>query len=106
MFLLSRGEGHWHGRSIGRGGEVVLKCGGGGIIGGKNFFGPNFVFLCLWRQDPFLDKTKGPTRNPISLTPPPSAGVHVTPPPRRAIFRLPLSLGHHGYHFPLLMCGG
>ena len=28
-----------------------------------------------------LHKTKGPTRNPISPTPPPSAGVHVTPPP-------------------------
>ena len=57
---------------------------GGGIIGGKNFFGPNFVFLCLWRQHPFLHKTKGPTRNPISPTPPPpppSAGVRVTPPP-------------------------
>ena len=53
------------------------------IIGGKNFFGPNFVFLCLWRQHPFLHKPKGPTRNPISPTPPPlpSAGVHVTPPP-------------------------
>ena len=44
--------------------------GGGGIIGGKNFFGPNFVFLCLWRQHPFLHKTKGPTRNPISPPPP------------------------------------
>ena len=67
---------------------------GGGIIGGKNFFGPNFVFLCLWRQHPFLHKTKGPTRNPISPTlPPPSAGVHVTPPPpRRAIFRSPRGL--------------
>ena len=33
---------------------------------------------------PFLHKTKGPTRNPISPTPPPlppSAGIHVTPPP-------------------------
>ena len=57
--------------------------GGGGIIGGKNFFGPNFVFLCLWSQHPFLHKTKGPTRNPISPTPPPpSAGVHVTPTPQ------------------------
>ena len=69
----------------------------GGIIGGKNFFGPKFVFLRLRRQHPFLDKTKGPTRNPISPTPPPppSAGVHVTPPPpRRAIFRSP-----NGTHF-------
>ena len=58
--------------------------GGGEIIGGKNFFGPKFVFLHLWRQHPFLHKTKGPTRNPISPTPPPppSAGVHVNPPPQ------------------------
>ena len=65
--------------------------GGGGIIGGKNFFGPNLVFLCLWRQHPFLHKTKGPTRNPISPTPPPSLlrRASMSPPPRRAIFRLP-----------------
>ena len=56
--------------------------GGGFIIGGKNFFGPNFVFLCLWRQHPFLHKTKGPTRNPISPTPPPpSFGGHPCHPP-------------------------
>ena len=57
--------------------------GGGGDYWWKKIFGPNFVFLCLWRQHPFLHKTKGPTRNPISPTalPPPSAGVHVTPPP-------------------------
>ena len=59
--------------------------GGGGIIGGKNFFGPNFVFLCLWRQHPFLHKTKGPTRNPISPTPPPPSfggrPCHPPPPP-------------------------
>ena len=64
---------------------------GGGIIGGQNFFGPSFVFLCLWRQHPFLHKTKGPTRNPISPTPPPVLRrVSMSPPPpRRAIFRLP-----------------
>ena len=45
--------------------------GGGGIIGGKDFFGPKFVFLRLRRQHPFLHKTKGPTRNPISPPPPP-----------------------------------
>ena len=53
------------------------------------------MFLLLRRQHPFLHKTKGPTRNPISPTPPPllrrasmspprappSAGVHVPPPP-------------------------
>ena len=77
---------------------IQMWGGGGGTIGGKTFFGPNFVFLCLWRQHPFLHKTKGPTRNPISPTPaPPSAGVHATPPPppRRAIFRLPSSILLH-----------
>ena len=56
---------------------------GGELLVEKTFSGQNFVFLCLWRQHPFLHKTKGPTRNPISPTPPlpPSAGVHVTPPP-------------------------
>ena len=54
---------------------------GGGIIGGKNFFGPKFVFLRLRRQHPFLHKTKGPTRNPISPTPPPSFGGRPCHPP-------------------------
>ena len=66
---------------------------GGGIIGGKNFLGPKFVFLCLRRQHPFLHKTKGPTRNPISPTPPPPLLLRRAsmspPPPRRAIFRSP-----------------
>ena len=65
--------------------------GGGGIIGGKNFFGPKFVFLCLWRQHPFLHKTKGPTRNPISPTPPPSFGgrpCHPPPPPPQSNFQV------------------
>ena len=56
---------------------------GGGLLVEKNF-GPKFVFWRLWRQHPFLHKTKGPTRNPISPTPPPpppSAGVHAPPPP-------------------------
>ena len=59
--------------------------GGGGIIGGKNFFGPKFVFLRLRRQHPFLHKTKGPTRNPISPTPPPllrQASMSPLPPPQ------------------------
>ena len=44
----------------------------GAILGGR-----------LRRQHPFLHKAKGPTRNPISPTPPPpSAGVHVSPPPQ------------------------
>ena len=66
---------------------------GGGLLVENTFSGQNFVFLRLWRPHPFLHKTKGPTRNPISPTPPPpSAGVHVTPPPpRRAIFRSPNS---------------
>ena len=58
---------------------------GGGIIGGTNFFGPTFVFLRLWRQHPFLHKTKGPTRNPISPTPPPllrRASMSPPPPPQ------------------------
>ena len=57
--------------------------GGRGIIGGKNFFGPKFVFLRLRRQHPFLHKPKGPTRNPISPTPPPSSfgGRPCRPPP-------------------------
>ena len=65
--------------------------GGGGIIGGKNFFGPKFVFLRLRRQRPFLDKTKGPTQNPISPTPPPllRRASMSPPPPCRAIFRSP-----------------
>ena len=68
---------------------------GGGIIGGKNFFGPKFVFLRLRRQHSFLHRTKGPTRNPISPTPPPpSAGVHVTPhPPPQSNFQVAQSGG-------------
>ena len=69
---------------------------GGGIIGGKNLFGPTFVFLRLRRQHPFLHKTKGPTRNPISPIPPPllqrasmPPPPPPPPPPRRAIFRSP-----------------
>ena len=47
------------------------------------------MFLRLQRQHPFLHKTKGPTRNPISPTPPPpSAGVHVTPPPPQSNFQV------------------
>ena len=68
---------------------------GGGIIGGKNFFGPKFVFLRLWRQHPFLHKTKGPTRNSLQPPPPPPSfggrPCHPPPPPApcRAIFRSP-----------------
>ena len=57
--------------------------GGGGGYWCINLFGTNFVFLRLWRPHPFLQKTKGPTRNPGSPTPPPpSADVHVPPPPQ------------------------
>ena len=67
--------------------------GGGEIIGGKNFFGPKFVFLCLRRQHPFLHKTNGPTRNPFSPTPPPllrrASMSPPPPPPRSAILRSP-----------------
>ena len=75
--------------------------GGGGIIGGKNFFGPKFVFLRLRRQHPFLYKTKGPTRNPISPTPPLLRRASMSPPPpppRRAIFRSPHALRHSCPH--------
>ena len=68
---------------------------GGGIIGGKNFFGPNFVFLCLWRQHPFFHKTKGPTRNPISPTPPPPLlrRASMSPPPPQSNFQVALFHG-------------
>ena len=55
--------------------------GGGGIIGGKNFFGAKFVFLRLQHQHPFLDKAKGPTQNPISPTPPLLRRASMSPPP-------------------------
>ena len=54
---------------------------GGGIIGGKNFFGAKSVFLRLWRQHPFLHKTKRPTRNPISPTPPLLRRASMSAPP-------------------------
>ena len=55
---------------------------GGKLLVEKTFSGQIFVFLCLWRQHPFLHKTKGPTRNPISPTPPPSSfGGHPCHPP-------------------------
>ena len=66
--------------------------GGGGLLVEKTFSGQNFVFLHLRRQHPFLHKTKGPTRNPISPTPPllrRASMSHTPPPPRRAIFRSP-----------------
>ena len=68
--------------------------GGGGIIGGKNFFGPKFVFLRLRRQHPFLHKTKGPTRNPISPTPPPLLRrASMSPPPPQSNFQAAQPLG-------------
>ena len=36
---------------------LLTEMWGGGIIGGKNFFGPKFVFLRLRLQHPFLHKT-------------------------------------------------
>ena len=44
---------------------------GGELLVEKTFSGQNFVFLRLRRQHPLLHKTKGPTRNPFSPTPPP-----------------------------------
>ena len=81
---------------------------GGGIIGGKNFFGPNFVFLCLWRQHPFLHKTKGPTRNPISPTPPPPSfggrPCHPPPPPPQSNFQVALDLPNANMGLGNLVC--
>ena len=59
----------------------------------KTFLGQNFVFLRLRHQHPFLHKTKGPTRNPISPTPPPSFGgrpCHPPPPPLQSNFQAAL----------------
>ena len=75
--------------------------GGGGIIGGKRFLGPKFVILHLWRQDPFLQKTKGPTWNPISPTPPPPPPALLRrasmspppPPPAQRNFQVAQSVG-------------
>ena len=69
--------------------------GGGGVIGGKNFFGPKFVFLCLWRQHPFLHKTKGPTRNPISPTPPLLRRASMSPPPVEQFSGCPVNTALH-----------
>ena len=58
--------------------------GGGGIIGGKNLFGPKFVFLHARRQHPFLHKTKGPDTEPLFSNPPPllrRASMSPPPPP-------------------------
>ena len=58
--------------------------GGGGLLVEKTFSGQNFVFLRLRRQHPFLHKTKGPARNPISPTPSPllrQASMSPPPPP-------------------------
>ena len=60
----------------------------------KTFSGQNFVFLRLRRQHPCLHKTKGPTRNPISPTPPPSFGGRPChpPPPPQSKFQVALGL--------------
>ena len=73
--------------------------GGGGIIGGKNFFRANFVFLRLWRQHPFLQKTKGSTRNPFSPTSPPPLLRRTSmspPPPLQSNFQVALQIGGGG----------
>ena len=59
----------------------------------KTFSGQKLVFLRLWRQHPFLRKTKGPTRNPISPTPPPpppfgGRPYHPPPPPWQRNFQV------------------
>ena len=54
---------------------------GGKLLVEKTFSGQNFVFLRLQRQHPFLHKTKGPTRNPISPTNPLLWRASMSPPP-------------------------
>ena len=66
---------------------------GGDSIGGKNLCEPKFVLLRPRRQHPFLHKTKGPTRNPIS-TPPPllrRASMLTPPPPTEQFSGRPIS---------------
>ena len=57
----------------------------------------DFVFLRLRRQHPFLHKTKGPTRNPMSPTPPPPASFGGRPchppPPAEQFSGRPVPLG-------------
>ena len=67
--------------------------GGGDYWWKKLFRAKNFVFLRLQRQHPFLHKTKGPTRNPISPTPPPLLWGASMSSPRSAIFRSPKGCG-------------
>ena len=106
--LLGRHDGRGSGRGCptcpGRGGGVnptsmaqndthvaliilTTQIWGGGLLVEKTFSGQNFVLLRLRRPHPFLHKTKGPTRNPISPTPSPSFGRRPchphTPPSQR-----------------------
>ena len=63
--------------------------GGGGDYWWKKLFRASICVPAPLAPTSVLTQKKGPTRNPISPTPPP---IHVTPPPPpgRAIFRSPL----------------
>ena len=57
--------------------------GGGGGYWRENFFGPNFCVLVPLAPTSVLTQNKGPDTEPhFSNPPPPSAGVHVIPPPQ------------------------
>ena len=55
--------------------------GGGGDYWWKKLFRAKILCSCLRRQHPLLHKTKGPTRNPISPTPPLLRRASMSPPP-------------------------
>ena len=58
--------------------------GGGGIRGGKNFFGPNFVFLCLCANIHSYTKQRARHGTPFLQPPPPflrRASMSPPPPP-------------------------
>ena len=74
---------------------------GGEVIGGKKIFGPNFCVPVPLTPTSVVTQNKGPDTEPHFSNPPlpPSAGIHVTPPPpRRAIFRLPWCAQGCGTH--------
>ena len=66
--------------------------GGDGIIGGKNFFGPNFCVPVPLAPTSVLTQNKGPDTEPHFSNPPPPLLRRASmspPPPRRAIFTSP-----------------
>ena len=90
LIILTTHVGGGGGGGLARSGSEAVHCrsstahcpqagGGGGWC--KNFFGQIFVFRRLWRQHPFLHKTKGPAQKPISPTAPSFGGRPYPPPP-------------------------